>query len=162
MIITKGIRLGLVTEIAGKVYDVEKMLDFVDTKNVTIKDNVDMTQSHRRIKYNDDIYYVFETGRSTTVYKLLPNVVDDEMFHWRERVLRNRVRNQWCEVHYGMMSFNILYYTDTCECRIAVQWNNKDIEYVWLRDQVVDNKAIKEAIEDYKETFALLVEAACA
>lgn len=162
MIITKGIRLGLVSRISGRVNDVEQMLSLLDTNNVKLEDNVDMTQSHKRIKYANDVYYVFENTNWTTIYKLLPNVVDDEMFHWKERVLVNRVRNQWCEVHFGMMSFNILYYTESCECRIAVQWDNKNIKYIWLRDQAVDNKVIKEAIEDFKSEFRVLAEAACA
>ena len=158
MVITKGIRLGLVARIDGRITDVEKFLDSADTENTKPMDEVNMTLSHQKIKYKNDIYYIFPGEYNTSVYKLLPNVDDDDMFHWKERVLRNRVRNQWCEVDFGKMTFNVLYYTETGNCRIAVQWNNNTIEIFHVADRAVDNKVIKETITNYLEHFKRDVE----
>lgn len=161
MLISRGLRLGYICRIDGVVNDVEKLMETLDLGKMEVVDNVDMTNSHDRIKYNNDIYYVFKTRLSTTIYKLLPLVCDDETFHWKERVLRNRVRNQWCEVHSGSLSFNILYYTETGDAHITVQWNGKSFDHEWLRDQVVDNKALRKFMEDYKRSFLYYAKVSC-
>ena len=158
MIVTKGIKLGKVCVVKGVVTNIEELIDAVDVNAITVDDDVNITHSHRRIKYKNDIYYIFEHEsdgeQRTRIYKLLPNVVDDDVFKWTERTIRTNVRNQWCSVDCGNFTFNILYYTESGECKIAVQWNRNNIGTIRLNDQTVDNQVIKEAIEKYKKNFA--------
>ena len=152
----KELRLGLVTEVRGnKVKNIEDFLKTINTSHVTEfdrpygSDEIDMTQTHRKIKYEGDIYYVFEYGNSIKIFKLLPSVENDDMFYWLDKSCNN-VNKLWCSLEYGELTFNIMYYIQEVKCSIIVRYNKVEIGRIIIDDCTINNEVIKEAIDNYR------------
>ena len=158
---TKELRLGLVAEIRGnKVKNIEGFLNTIDTNTVLETEEwmygnnkVDMTQTHRKIKHDGDIYYVFEHGDFIRIYKLLPSVQNDDVFYWLDKscyIRGTKYNRLWCSLEYGELTFNIMYYVQEVKCTIIVRYNGVEIGRVIVDDCIINNEVVKQAIDDYK------------
>lgn len=157
----RRIKLGYIGEIKNFKGNNKELLELFDLESYTVKENVDLMQSHQRVQYGKYIFLVFENKNTREVYRLLPLVVDDEIFNWKE--LRphcnwRETQHLFSRVECGLLTFCVNYYTNDGSVRINVFFHNRTtspIHTIRLNDGDYSNEEILKAMKDYIEDFKL-------
>ena len=102
---------------------------------------------YRKVNFDHEEYYIFETTDGNTVYKSIPLVDDDEIFHWETYTRRNKGKYMKCQVDLGMYHFN-LYIADIKENHVRISLvyrSNKEVTSSHMYE--CDNKALLKEME---------------
>lgn len=150
--ILRKINLGFVGKVTNFRGDYVLLLTMLDTDFVRETEEVDILRTHHKIIFNNDVYFIFNEGNVTTVYKQLPIVKNDDNFNWTEIITRNG-RNMRCTYYDGYyLKFCCMAYTETGVGRISVYYNKRVIDYINHLESA-DNEVFLKAIKEWKEDF---------
>lgn len=154
-------RLGYVGTINGAVNDevLKAMSNVIPREKKYDLHNI----SYEKRKYDEEFYYIVPDGNGNDIYKKLPSVVDDDVFIWNKRTLKNNKKNLWTNIKRGIISFNITYYIENDSVAINVfrsYTNCFHPNYKIRIDRVNNNmdivNVINDFIDDYKHSVSLV------
>ena len=150
----KALYLGSMTGFKGEDKDLINCLDpynFFDTGIYTndpreVKE-LDLTETHRRIKCNDSEYMIFNNNDTTKVYKIVPLIENDDTFVWSKQKY-----GYIAKVKTGSnIRFCVIRYSDA-KIRINVYCGLKSMYgQLFYNENGIDNKMIKKLIKQMKE-----------
>lgn len=135
----------------------EFMFDFQKPSKTEIS-FLDEEEIARYIEYKGDKYAIVDNIRYSEVFKVLPQIFDDNVFSW---VYNKKYKTQEAKVDSGIFEFLCIYYPQTGDAAVDVRYTKCDNRH---RNKVTlstiegihnaNNKKIKEAIREWREEFA--------
>ena len=158
----RNIKLGYIGEIKnykGTNLDLLKMFDLNSYTEVTKE--IDLTQTHERLMIDRYVYLVFSYNNERKIYRILPNVVDDDILKWKEVFIpsrKNYTQQLNAQVHCGFLQFGVNYFTTDGSLTIYVSINaqntmDKVLAILRYSDCEIDNEFILTEIKKYVEKF---------
>lgn len=145
--------LGSMTGFNGRDEDLINCMDPHDKFDDSIPNgaeeinNLDLSITHRKIKYHGSEYMIFTDEDKVRLYKILPLITSDETFRWSKRryayVAKVNTNSK--------IRFVISRYSDT-NIHISVYLGSKQMYIRAFGDENgIDNKDIKRFIKEVKE-----------
>ena len=158
MIKTRKINLGYVGEVKGYKGDIKQLIKCMDTENVEIVNNIDLMDTHVTEHIDKDTYLIYTKNGTSTIYKQLPLVHNDDIFRWEEKTWSGGHTEMFAKVDKGMFRFCCCATTSDGTGRINVYMLsntrcNGKIDTISLRNVSADNEVFIDAINDYISEF---------
>ena len=120
-----------------------------------LMDDIELTKRESFLYIDEEAmqkYLFFRENNGFKLYKVLPNVEESKLFHWKERWMNKKApysRGIWCQLETPLLKFNILYYLADGTARISagMKLTVNTVDHINVTNAT--NEKLVDVINDY-------------